>query len=681
MKNRVLSIVGILIALQCLSNSVFVEHKILVLDAFNVIEQQIPKKSKEISKDRTVKYFGKYHPMPIVNVKPEGWLKEILTRQKDGLGIHHAESGYPFNTCLWAGTIPTLKNVHTPSWWPYEQCAYMVDGLYRCGLAIGDTVLTNLGQRNHDFILNNPQDNGQLGLSLINNTQWPFTVFVRSLMANYDASHNPAILDALTKHFLSLHNDKWDGRDVCIIESMCWTYSHTKDKRLLAKAEHIWADFQTQKSKTGTVFKMANMINSDSVHGHGVTCAELGKQPAILYLYTGKEVYKKAAEGFFKALIRDHMLVDGVPSSALTEMENLGGKHAESPHETCDIIDYSWSMGYLLQATGNSDWGDKIERCIFNAGFGAISKDFRSLQYFSSPNQIIAASKNPISAKEHLEYGDRWAYRPGGEPACCSGNVHRMFPNFLSGLWLSDNENGIVASQYAPNVLHAKVGKNQVDATVSELTNYPFYGKIVFKLNVSKATKFPFTFRIPEWAEGATYSINNGKSIEVKAGGFHTINQVFKSGDEIVLNLPLQVKKETPVAGGVSLTRGPLLFSLNIKEDAKPISYQLKTSANFPAWEIKPATAWNYTLSLKDMFEKSDIKVVESKLSGFPFDTDNSPIKLIVQGKPILKWNSTKVSPSLPNADFETGEAQSLELVPSGSTRLRLSIFPIELGK
>ena len=80
------------------------------------------------------------------------------------------------------------------------------------------------------------------------------------------------------------------------------------------------------------------------------------------------------------------MLIDGVNSST----EALAGNDPLASHETCDITDYTWTMGYYLMATGDGQWADRIEKAIFNAGFGAITKDFRTMQYFSCPNQFIA---------------------------------------------------------------------------------------------------------------------------------------------------------------------------------------------------------------------------------------------------------------------------------------------------
>jgi hypothetical protein len=98
---------------------------------------------KPADTDTPAHYYGKYHTIPITDISPNGWLKELLQRQRNGLGLHHAESGYPYNTCLWAGQIPKGGNPSGQSWWPYEQSGYLVDGLYRCGLALNDTGLIN----------------------------------------------------------------------------------------------------------------------------------------------------------------------------------------------------------------------------------------------------------------------------------------------------------------------------------------------------------------------------------------------------------------------------------------------------------------------------------------------------------------------------------------------------------
>jgi hypothetical protein len=59
-------------------------------------------------------------------------------------------------------------------------------------------------------------------------------------------------------------------------------------------------------------------------------------------------------------------------------------------HETCDIADHTWTWGYLLQATGDGIWADRIERVCFDTGFGAIKKDWKGVQYLSCPKLMLA---------------------------------------------------------------------------------------------------------------------------------------------------------------------------------------------------------------------------------------------------------------------------------------------------
>lgn len=104
----------------------------------------------------------------------------------------------------------------------------------------------------------------------------------------------------------------------------------------------------------------------------------------------------------------------------------------------------------MLMATGDVKWADKMESAVYNAALGAINKDFKALQYFSSPNQLLATEKSSMAP-----YGEeglsRQAYRPGFDVECCSGNVHRMFPNYISRMWMNGDEHEIVAALYGPS--------------------------------------------------------------------------------------------------------------------------------------------------------------------------------------------------------------------------------------
>ena len=50
-----------------------------------------------------------------------------------------------------------------------------------------------------------------------------------------------------------------------------------------------------------------------------------------------------------------------------------------------------------MEITGDVKWADKIEKAVFNAGFGAVKKDFKAFHILSNPNQFIANRKSCTS--------------------------------------------------------------------------------------------------------------------------------------------------------------------------------------------------------------------------------------------------------------------------------------------
>ena len=271
-------------------------------------------------------------------------------------------------------------------------------------------------------------------------------------------------------------------RNIVNVEGLLWTYAHTGDKRLLDLAEAAWNLREPRPPEKKNELAPKNCANNDAIHMHGVSYCEEMKVPMILYSYTGKKEYLNQAVNVERKLVRDHMLPDGCPTSA----ERTLGNSVHICHETCDAVDYTWSLGYFLETTGDAAYADRIERCVFNAGFGAIADDFRALQYFSNVNQFIATSNSDHNPQN---YGTTWMqYRPTHETECCAGNVNRILPNYISRMWLKDKDGGSVAALYGPS---------EVDfgwAKIKEETDYPFDGKVVFRngLSFRRQGGFPF---------------------------------------------------------------------------------------------------------------------------------------------------------------------------------------------
>ena len=621
--------------------------------------------------------FDTFQEVPLNAITPAGWLKEFLARQNSGLTGHHEILSYPFDTCLWAGLIPR-KGRHGSDWWRYEQTAYLSDGIIRLGYLLGDENLLKAGRSGVDYILAHPMKNNRLGHPFFE-SQWPMAVYFRVMQAEYLATRNPQLLEAMRKHYLSYSVDEFTKghRHIVNLEGALWTYGQTGDRKLLELAEKAY-------HTGGDEMPLTRCASPTKVVIHGVTYMEESKLPAILYSYTGKKEYLDAAVNAFQKLERDHMLPDGVPSSN----EFLSGHDPLQSHETCDISDYTWSIGYLLMATGDGAWADRIEKAIFNAGAGCVSKDFKNLQYFSSVNQVIATGNsdhNKGSVK--IAYGTTWmAYRPCHETECCAGNVHRFMPNLAARMWMRTPNGGLAATLYAPATIAIPVNHGQEKLTVTETTNYPFSDKITFSFVTPRPVAIPFTFRVPGWCEKPAVTINGAPYQEQLAPGqFITLNRTLNNGDKIELQFPMTAKLVKWDKWGLAVERGPLLFAYAVPEkvssDTKVYENmsgkQTSDPIGFPALDIQPAGPWNFAIAAKSA---TDLRVVEHASEGYAFDPGYRGVVVEVPVKRVKNWSlmENRFTPPLPEAGkFECeGKSEIITLVPYGSTRLRLGVFP-----
>lgn len=640
--------------------------------------------------------FGKLNEVSIASVKPAGWIKDYLENQRNGLTGHIDAAGYPFNTKGWASDkLADVPAEH--AWGGYEQTGYWTDGAVRCAYLLNDPWLREKAEETIRYVLENVDTSGYMGPKIIiaprTWNRWTHAVFFRSIMAYYEMHQEKNIIENMTNFFLTDETDYADYRAVCCIESMLWLYSINGDKRLLGKAVETYNRFNREHwDYQSSISFMQSNKQSDE---HGVSHNEMCKIATIMYIYTGEKSYLDAVENEYKKIDKNSMLIDGVLSST----EGIKGKDSLDSHETCDIADYTWSIGYLLMATGNAKYADKIERAIFNAAPGAVRSDFKGLQYFSCPNQVIADNQ---SNHNLMFRGGTWmSYRPCPGTECCTGDVNRIMPNFAARMWMLDNNGGITAALYGPS--NIKYG----DVIISEITNYPFDENIKFVINTEETSRFVFNIRIPIWCKKASLTINGEKqNMKLTAGTFVSLERVYKDNDTIVLNLPMEIKLSHWPDNGVGIERGPLVYSLAIDEKWEIDKSDPRFNAEFPAWSLHAASDWNYTLALDEKDFINKIKVIKDSFSQHPWTQETVPIALMVPAKKVPGWvlDKKKVirslwpvsgveglpeidregdftfTPALPSIDkrsaIKNEKTEMVKLIPYGAAKLRITIFP-----
>ena len=638
--------------------------------------------------------------MPLTSISALGWQQAWLETQRDGLTSHLADAGWPFDTELWASEALNHRS-GTSAWWPFEQTAYWIDGMYRCGILLADDPLTSRAETQFRYVLDraHPED-GYLGPLAcrkgLATGRWPHTIFFRALMAYADAGHAEEVVAALRRHYLEGDYDHGAHRDVANIEAMLWTWERCGDPALLGLAERTWKDFVATAEDHDQELTPERLRQDAPAHVHGVTFCEVVKQPALLYAATGKAEYLTAAEHGFKKLEKHHLLATGAPSST----ETLRGTTGRDACETCDIADFIWACGALLAITGNGHYADLAERAGYNAHPGAVNKDFSALQYFSAPNQLMCTHDSCHCLT--FTGGSALSYRlmPGTE--CCTGQAPRVFPALLSRQFLARQGEPVIAL-YAPARHGTVVAGTPVEVAIEG--NYPFADQVAIRVRCAETVSFSLWLRVPAWSKTITVLVG-GHPVELGRVelGFAPLQRTWSEDTVVEVRFAPEITTRRWPEDGISVERGPLVFALPVTELAEVDQEDPRQSARFPSVDLRPSGLWNVGLDPAHLHAvlhaptapvqhawqhpSMTLEVDAKTIPGWTIEHAHAlpslggelvdPVRNRWRDVAFTKEGDFHLTPALPAADLrrDAVATRRVMLVPVGNTRLRITVFP-----
>ena len=233
--------------------------------------------------------------------------------------------------------------------------------------------------------------------------------------------------------------------------------------------------------------------------------------------------------------------------------------------ETCASIgNVLWNYRMFL-LTGESKYYDVLERTLYNALLSGVSL---SGDRFFYPNP--------------LESHGQYERAPWFGCACCPSNICRFLPSIPGFIYSTDNRS-VFVNLYVQN--EAEIDLAGSKTLISQKTGYPWNGKIEISVTPGPKSEFGIAFRIPGWAMGEVVPTDlylftpqktrpfnlklNGRDVKYEMkNGYAFVYQVWKQGDKIELNLPMQIQKiranEKIDAdhGKLAIQRGPLVYCL-----------------------------------------------------------------------------------------------------------------------
>ncbi|RMH03388.1 MAG: glycoside hydrolase family 127 protein [Planctomycetota bacterium] len=302
--------------------------------------------------------------------------------------------------------------------------------------------------------------------------------------------------------------------------------------------------------------------------GHAVRACYLYCAMADVAALTGDAAYTAAIDRIWRDVVERKLYLTG----------GVGARHAgeafgdpyELPNaaaynETCAAIANAlWNQRMFL-LHGEAKYADVLERILYNGMLAGVSLSGDRFFY-----------PNPLARR-----GAGGGRSPWFNCSCCPVNVVRFLPS-IAGFVYAVRGREVYCNLYVGGSAELELDGDRVQ--LAQRTDYPWDGRVEFRVKVERPQRFALCLRVPGWARGEPVPgglyryvpggpsggwrllLDGAEQEAALRDGYAVLDREWHGGETVVLDLAMPVRfvladpRVEADRGRVAIERGPVVY-------------------------------------------------------------------------------------------------------------------------
>jgi len=372
--------------------------------------------------------------------------------------------------------------------------------------------------------------------------------------------------------------------DVCITQGNNYVPGHQEIEIGLAKLYRITGDEKYLELAKHMLDIRADVLDveysqahlpvtkqSEAV-GHAVRANYMYSAMADVAALTGDSAYLAAIDRLWSNVVEKKLSVTG-GVGALRQNEGYAGNYQlpnQPYNETCAAIANVYWNHRMFLLHGDAKYMDVLERSLYNGVISGLSLDGTLFFY---PNTLQHDGESAFNQGVN-------GRSPWFNCSCCPSNLSRFIPSVAGYAYAVKG-----ADVYVNLFMNSRVRLQTPngDLGLAQGSTYPDEGKIKLSITSEEAVEADLHIRIPGWAVNKPLPSGlfrfadspgqdpvlkvNGEEAEIRMEkGYAVLKGTWKRGDEITLELPMEVhmlmahEKVSEKSGLLALQYGPMIY-------------------------------------------------------------------------------------------------------------------------